>query len=156
VAAFVFVALSGPGPDIVSGVVGDDLGGAFECPITLPNPDFSPPPGYPQDAEPGQAWFGSPGLWTVLPVDGAYGHRKSVWWSEHFPGGSEEEQPPITVTWRRLDVAVDLITSDRGTNAYTAADGDFMIAGIDPDVSGCWEVTATYKGATVRYVYERG
>ncbi len=30
-----------------------------------------------------------------------------------------------------------------------------MIGGIDPDIPGCWEVTATYKGASMSYVYER-
>ncbi len=29
-----------------------------------------------------------------------------------------------------------------------------MINGIDPDEPECWEVTATYKGATLGYVYE--
>jgi hypothetical protein len=28
-----------------------------------------------------------------------------------------------------------------------------MIAGIDPSGSGCWRVTATYKGAELSYVY---
>jgi hypothetical protein len=30
-----------------------------------------------------------------------------------------------------------------------------MIAGIDPDEPGCWEVEATYKGASLGYVYEK-
>lgn len=30
-----------------------------------------------------------------------------------------------------------------------------MIAGIDPNEAGCWEVEATYKGATLSYVYEK-
>jgi hypothetical protein len=58
------------------------------------------------------------------------------------------------VTWNRLDIETDPLVADVGTNAFTAGDGDFMIAGIDPDEPGCWEVTASYKGATVRYVYE--
>ena len=41
-----------------------------------------------------------------------------------------------------------------GTNAYTPEDRWFMIAGIDPNTPGCWRVTATYKGATLSYVYE--
>lgn len=27
-----------------------------------------------------------------------------------------------------------------------------MIAGIDPEENGCWEITASYKGATLSYV----
>lgn len=129
----------------------------FDCPVTLPiNPDFSPPDGYPEDARVGQGWFGTADLWTVLPVDGAYDWRKSVWWSANFPGGAIEEDPPITVNWDRLDVEAEPITITDGTNAYTEEDGWFMIAGIDPDVSGCWEVTAEYKGETLSYVYEQG
>lgn len=26
--------------------------------------------------------------------------------------------------------------------------------GIDPEEPGCWEVTATYRGASLSYVYE--
>lgn len=133
----------------------EQVGGARDCPITFPtDPDFSPPDGYPQDARVGEGWFGSAGLWTTLPLDGAYGQRKSVWWSTSFPGGSVEEQPAISVTWNRLDIESAPLVADVGTNAFTAEDGDFMIAGIDPEGPGCWEVTATYKGATVRYVYE--
>lgn len=29
-----------------------------------------------------------------------------------------------------------------------------MVNGIDPQEPGCWEVTATYRGATLSYVYE--
>lgn len=47
------------------------------------------------------------------------------------------------------------IVEDRGTNAHTTADGWFMIAGIDPDIPGCWQVTATYRGAELSYVYYR-
>ncbi len=109
-------------------------------------------------------WFGDADLWTVLSIDGAYQPRKSVWWSANFPGGGEEEQPPITVTWRRLGRDTKPHAEHQGTNAYTVEDGWFMIAGIDPGSAsdggpwradaGCWEVTAQYKGATLSYVYE--
>lgn len=129
-----------------------------DCPITIPDGDFTPPPSHPavpSTAESGDVWYGKAELFTVLPVDGEYPHRKSVWWSSEFPGGSEEEQPPITVTWTRLDDPTVTHTHAPGTNAYTGADGWFMIAGIDPDEAGCWEVEASYKGATLTYVYQR-
>ena len=28
-----------------------------------------------------------------------------------------------------------------------------MIAGVDPPETGCWEVTAKYRGSELRYVY---
>lgn len=127
------------------------------CPVTIPDADFVPPPGYPEepDLEGDSAWYGTPELWTVLDVDGDYhGPRKSVWWSENFQGGSVESEPNITVTWERLDdPEARPITRSRGTNAYTAQDGWFMIGGIDPDIEGCWKVTASYRGTQLAYVY---
>ena len=127
------------------------------CPVTIPEGTFTPPDPwaavYPND---GLVWFGSEGLWTVLDSSGVHSPRKSVWWSENFPGGAEEERPEVHVTWTRLDTDTKPISNDgAATNAFTADDGWFMIAGIDPDVAGCWRVEASYKGATLSYVYER-
>jgi len=124
------------------------------CPATIPfQPGFEPPDGYPSTPVFG-VWYGTDGLWTVLEVDGSYRPRMTVFWSVNFPGGAEEEQPRVDVTWTRVDVLGEPISNEgMATNAYTPEDGDFMIAGIDPDEPGCWEVTATYKGATLAYVY---
>ena len=90
-----------------------------------------------------------------MPLEGRTEAWKTVLWSVHFPGGEVEGQPEVHVTWTRLDVpGVSFDNGGDATNAYTAEDGWFMIAGIDPDEPGCWEVTATYKGATLTYVYE--
>ncbi|MFQ5524056.1 MAG: hypothetical protein ACE5F5_10840 [Acidimicrobiia bacterium] len=73
----------------------------------------------------------------------------------NFPGGETEQEPPISVTYQRLDTDQELIVDPApGTNAFTPEDGWFMIASIDPPEPGCWRVTATYKRATVSYVYE--
>ncbi len=126
-----------------------------DCPVTIPEQGFTPPADYPATpSDPNSVWYGNDQLWTVLSTDGSYLPRKSVWWSVNFPGGSVEEIPPISVTYRLLNVDRDLtIQSTEGTNAYTDADGWFMIADIDPNYSGCWEITATYKGASLTYVY---
>ncbi len=64
----------------------------------------------------------------------------------------------------RLDTDGPIVIDNHGraTNAYTEADGWFMIGGIDPDLtnedlneSQCWRVTAEYKGATLSHVYRR-
>ncbi len=131
--------------------------GSFdECPVTLPDgAPFSPPPPYPAEAREGDFWYGSDELWTTLSVDGEYAPRMSVWWSVNFPGGVVEAAPEVSVTRRRLDIDGVAYSFDRpGTSAYTPDEGWFMIADIDPDEPGCWEVTATYKGATLSYVYE--
>jgi hypothetical protein len=145
---------------------------AFECPVTIP-----PQPGFaasePDDATYSQhfpapdpwpaeypyadtVWYGTDDLWTALPTDGEYGTRKSVWWSSNFEGGISESEPEVWVTWTRLDTdePVTFDNAGKATNAHTPTDGWFMIAGIDPGEPGCWEVTATYKGATLTYVYE--
>ncbi len=138
----------------------------FACPVTIPTGDFNAPSPWPSqpaaghigDGGSGSAWFGTADLWTVLPLDGQYnGPRKSVWWSQHFEGGGIEPQPDIAVTWRRLDApgTEPIVFPGPGTNANTGPDGWFMIAGIDPYQPGCWEVTATYRGHELAYVYEQ-
>ncbi len=130
--------------------------GASVCPVTVPASGFVPPPGYPETPSlPGHVWYGTPDLWTSLPVDGSYQPRKSVWWSVNFGGGRLEERPAISVRWNRLGQPAERDEHPApGTNSYTVADGWFMMAGVDPDVGGCWQVTATYRGATLSYVYD--
>ncbi len=129
---------------------------ASDCPVTQPpaEPFVPPEPWAPEPSISGGVWFGDADLWTVLDTDG-YVPRKSVWWSANFRDGGSEPVPEIAVVYERLDapgMAVDL--GPEGTNANTAADGWFMIAGIEPSTPGCWRATATYKGAALSYVYE--
>lgn len=132
----------------------DVIGGAIACPVTIPpQPGFLPPDGYPSTPAFG-VWYGTDGLWTVIETEGISRPRKTVLWSVNFPGGREEEQPKVDVTWTRLDILAEPISNGGdATNAYTLEDGDFMIAGRDPNEPGCWQVTAKYKGATLTYVY---
>ena len=129
------------------------------CPVTIPTQSgfLAPEPWpthFPEDQD-GIFWYGTDDLWTVLPLrPSEYGPRKSVWWSANFPGGVVEERPEITVTWRRLDQDAPVVQIDGGTNAHIPSQGHFMIAGFDPSEPGCWQVTATYKGATLSYVYD--
>ncbi|MDE0805659.1 MAG: hypothetical protein OSA99_20345 [Acidimicrobiales bacterium] len=127
-----------------------------ECVVTLPPRDQPtlPTTGPSQNPPTAQGWMGTPDLWTALPYSGVHAPRKSVWWSDHFPGGAEEEQPELAVTWTRLDKdRPDISAASPGTNAHTADEGWFMINGIDPREPGCWRVTATYKGNPLSYVY---
>ena len=143
-----------------------------DCPVTIPpDPGFvatepkkanysehfpAPEPyphGYPHE---GMVWYGTDGLWTALSVDGDHAPRKSVWWSSDFRGGIVEGEPEVWVTWTRLDTDKRVVIDNDGkaTNAYTPEEGWFMIAGIDPPQPGCWQVKATYKGASLTYVYQ--
>ena len=145
----------------------------FECPVTIPSQpgfvatksetvtyskNFPPPDPWPSEyPHKGIVWYGSEDLWTALAIDGDHGERKSVWWSVNFPGGVVEERPDVSVAWTRLDTDQPVVIDNGGktTNAYTPEEGWFMIAGIDPDEPGCWEVEATYKGASLSYVYDK-
>ena len=66
-----------------------------------------------------------------------------------------ESSPRIAVTGRLLDLGGGdpVPLADEGTNA--AADfGLAMLVGLTVPSSGCWELTATYKGHTLSYVVE--
>jgi hypothetical protein len=145
----------------------------FECPVTIPpQPGFvatkpenvtysehfpAPDPWPSEYPHEGDVWYGTEELWTALAVDGVHSPRKSVWWSVNFPGGMVEEQPEVFVTWTRLDTDEPVVIDNGGkaTNAFIPDQGWFMIAGGDPAETGCWEVEATYKGATLSYVYQK-
>lgn len=145
----------------------------FECPVTIPpQPGFeatkpenvtysehfpAPDPWPSEYPHKGEVWYGTEALWTALAVDGVHSPRKSVWWSINFPGGMVEEQPEVFVTWTRLDTKEPVVIDNGGeaTNAFIPEQGWFIIAGGDPAEAGCWEVEATYKGATLSYVYQK-
>lgn len=133
--------------------------GGGDCPVTIPSTlGLRAPEPWPASyPDPDSVWYGTDELWTVLDRDGNQGYRKSVWWSVNFPGGGVEEQPEVWVTWRRLGEGEPSLITNQGeaTNAHTSREGWFMIAGIDQS-EGCWEVTATYKGATLSYVFGAG
>lgn len=77
-----------PGADQDSGQSGGSL---TACPVTDPQPGaIAPPSPYPERRADDLVWYGSADLWTALPADGAYNPRKSVWWSQSFPGGRDE------------------------------------------------------------------
>ncbi len=137
-----------------------EVGGFDEtagCQPTVPLTAGFEVPGF-RDPTPtwGGFWYGTPGLWTVLNGDGSYDDGMSAWWSINFPGGSSEGQPDLTVTALRLDADVAVIVSGGlGTNAAAPGAGWFMIADFPPLLpSGCWEVTGTYKGASLSYVLD--
>jgi hypothetical protein len=134
------------------------------CHLTKPTHPFLPPaensaparpPAY-YDAE----WYGTERLWTMLrhggevwfdlPRDADGLGQKTFWWSADFHV-TDEPQPAISVTGRQLDGFGRFATPAPGTNA--GADfGSAMLIGVGVPTTGCWEITATYKGATLSYV----
>jgi hypothetical protein len=134
------------------------------CAITKPTRSFVPPPEYAAPARPPDAydaeWFGDAHLWTMVRRGGEVWFdlprgpnglvQKTFWWSTDFDA-NRESQPAISVTGRQLDGSGALRAPAPGTNAQ-ADFGSAMLAGIDIPSTGCWEITATYKGATLAYV----
>lgn len=125
-----------------------------DCQVTIPSQSFTPPDGYPATpSDPDMVWFGKDELWTAVPTDGISEERKSVWWSSQFTDPGIESSPDITVTYTLLGSPSLTIVNDQGTNASTREDGLFIIAGSEPDIEGCWHVTAIYKNASLSYIY---
>jgi hypothetical protein len=129
--------------------------GLDDCPVTVPSQAFVPPDTHPPTpSDPDMVWFGKDELWTAVSADGISEERKSVWWSSEFTDPGIESSPEITVSYTLLNSPTALtIVNDEGTNASTPEDGLFIIAGSEPDVAGCWQVTAIYKDAGLSYIY---
>lgn len=152
--------LLGGGPDLAAPAISSttmpmaDI--PADCPVTIPDGSFTPPAPYRANRDDGLVWFGTEELWTVLSPDGTYPPRKSVWWSKDYADPGIDPDPDITVTWNLLGGSQEItFPNDGATNGSTREDGLFMIAGIDPDLSGCWEVNARFGGANLSYVYYR-
>ena len=132
------------------------------CAVTRPDPAFVAPSPYPAAAPPlyESEWFGSEALWTMLDRDGEVWRfpvgpdhlsEKTFWWSLQWPGMRDEQQPEITVVGTRLD-GPGTFTSGPGTNAQRDDFGEAMLVGVEIPSPGCWQITASYRGAVLSYV----
>jgi hypothetical protein len=134
---------------------------AATCAVTRPRPVFKAPKPFPvrPPAYYQSDWYGSSDLWTMLDHQGeVWQHlptspsgltQKTFWWSQDWVAADEPE-PAITVTGRRLD-GPGTFSFGPGTNA-TADFGTAMLVGIDIPTPGCWEITASYRTATLSFV----
>jgi hypothetical protein len=131
------------------------------CPVTRPRgAPFIPPPPYPHDAPGDDFWHGSDDLWTSLPPDGVWqalphnpgGYtQKLAWWRKGYMW-TDEPEPDLVVTGRRLDAPARQLDASRATNAFTEEYGSMMLVGVDFPTLGCWEVNGRYGDASLRYV----
>jgi hypothetical protein len=127
-----------------------------------PEPAFRAPRPYPETppAYYQAAWYGTAHLWTMLDRDGELWHdlpedssgfsQKTFWWSIDWPFRTEPE-PAITVTGQRLDDPGSFRFGDPGTNA-SADFGTAMLVGVEVPTAGCWQITGTYRGASLSFV----
>jgi hypothetical protein len=90
-------------------------------------------------------------VWRGLPRgDDGLLSQKTFWWSAAFDV-NHEPQPVIGVEGRRLDGPDRFEVPPPGTNAQ-ADFGSAMLVGIGLPTGGCWQISATYRGASLSYV----
>lgn len=130
------------------------------CPITFPDEvPFTPPADISLIFE-GDAWYGTPELWTFVQQEGQLWEglpaaadgsltQKTFWWSVDYV--STIEIPEIDVTAENLDTGLTIEASgaDGGGNAEQ---GIFIVAGLQFPQAGCWRITASYRDASLSYV----
>jgi hypothetical protein len=115
---------------------------------------------------PGEFWFGTEGLWTVLPEGGAWRglphytpndptfRQKLLYWRKGYVVRTEP-QPKFTVTGKRLDApAPHMLVDNATTNGWVAVarNQPFMLTGINFPTLGCWEITGRYKDEELTFV----
>ena len=122
------------------------------CPVTVPSqPIFTPSGGQPADpSHPlyGDYWYGTNDLWLGLPLDGTLNQNvRLFWWSASFSANAETH-PDLVVSAVRLDGY-----SERQpfVDHPSTADGA-MLVGMTFPTSGCWQVTAEYRGHSLSFV----
>lgn len=130
-------------------------------PTVPPDPAFIPPAPYPVAPPEGAFWYGTPGLWTGLSVDGTWGRlpkndkgyrQKIFWWT---PGDDRtvESSPQLTVIGARLDAAALPLIVSPATNAEADDLGGWaMLVGVDIPTPGCWVITGAYRGQAVSFI----
>ncbi len=126
------------------------------CPVTRrPEPPFVPPspysPGAPFTSE---FWYGSEALWTSLNADGTWrglpyqagGYTQKVFWWRKGYFWTDEPEPQLSVTGRRLDASAPPLRASKATNAFAQDIQSAMLVGVDVPTFGCWEITGRYGG----------
>ncbi len=135
----------------------------LNCQVTKPpSPSFVPPPPAPAQLPSqyaGQFWYGSPDLWTMLPMNGTWSglphdatgySQKVFFWSQGY-NAQAEPKPSLSVAASRLDSAATPVLLSNATNA-SADFGQAMLVGLTLPSEGCWAITAQYKGHNLDFV----
>jgi hypothetical protein len=132
------------------------------CPVTRP-PDqlFRPPAPYQRyGPSPDSFWYGAESLWTAVPKTGVWSGlphnpegftQKVFWWREGYVW-TEEPEPRLVVSGRRLDATAAPLNVSRATNAFAEDIQSAMLVGVDFPTLGCWEITGEYAGTKLSFV----
>lgn len=134
------------------------------CPVTKPSVQpFVPPPPYWTDPRADGFWYGTESLWTLLAVQGTWnihsnvleekgGYRtKLIYWRKGFDW-RREPQPGLIVIAKRLDREAPQVAADPARAVFVTTERPGMMTGIDIPSTGCWELTAQYRGHQLSFV----
>jgi TonB-like protein len=121
------------------------------CRVTLPSDSvFEPPSPVSPSKTPDRFFFGTEGLWTMLPRNGTWRgpvpskpgdfvYDDKLPWYRNQPAFSEKDDP-LTVRGKRLDGPAPSFIE-----TYEVDDSAMTMGGISIPVFGCWEITGHYK-----------
>lgn len=133
------------------------------CPVTVPGvvaftPHSEAPEGPPSVYD--EVWYGTPELWTMINPEGEVNSKRwlegdrTFWWSHNY---STWDPGEITVTAEQIYGTAPTVqvsqTAGIGFNPFMLQpthESVTMIGIVLPE-PGCWELTAEYKGSTLRY-----
>ncbi len=126
------------------------------CAVTRPPVPAFMPPGY-QSTPQGVFWYGSADLWVALPTNGiwyvqAHNYTQKVFWGREGYVWTDELEPELYASLRRLDGPSDPPVVSRATNGFEQTYGSFMLIGVDFPTPGCWEITGSYHGKELSFV----
>ena len=136
--------------------------GTGACLTTLvPQPAFVPPAPYDTEHLIGAFWYGNDALWTRLSVDPVWhtAHNvdtqggyvtKLIFWSASFEWKKEME-PELVVTAQRSDGDAPAVAVAHANAVFLTHRNPAMMTGIRIPTTGCWEITAYYKGHALRF-----
>jgi hypothetical protein len=132
-----------------------------KCPVTKPpEPPFVPPAPYPRSPSGDNFWYGTESLWAALPASGVWqalphnptGYTQKLFWWRKGYSWTEEPEPELTVSGRRLDEAAPPLLVSKATNAYAPDIQSAMLVGVDFPTVGCWEIIERYAEAELIFV----
>jgi hypothetical protein len=152
-------ASAAPSSAISTGVALHDA--SDSCPVTQPpEVPFTPPSPYSQNAPGNYFWYGTDFLWTAVPGNGVWSAlphnpagytQKVLWWRKGY-SWTDEPEPQLSVTGRRLDAPAPPLDVSKATNAFAEDIGSAMLVGVDFPTLGCWEITGRYAGTELSFV----
>ena len=126
------------------------------CPVTRPyqSSRFASPSGYPGPS-PGHFYFGTDGIWTMLPVDGvlkgsAANGSTHAWllWFRHGYTPWVEPTPKLKVDAKRVNGTAQKVV----VSPAKFLPRNIMIVGIDIPNSGCWQITGRFDEEELAFV----